>query len=191
MHRLLSIALIFVFVARPVVAADFATEMMEATFKLGEGNAGTCFLVRREAPDAALYLVTVGHAFDDNDDKTAKVVLRTRNPDGSYERREHTVSLRRDGKPLWARHKKQDVAVLRIAEPLPVQVPALPVSALADDAKLKASGARLCGPLFVLGYPMELEADAAAFRWLDTGSLRVRHCCLWHPIQVSSPTTKR
>ena len=51
------------------------------------------------------------------------------------------------------------MAVLRISEPLPVAVAALPASALADEARLKASAVHLCSPLFVLGYPKGLEAD--------------------------------
>jgi hypothetical protein len=161
MNRVFFAALITVLTVRAVVAADFATEMMEATFKLGKSATGTCFLVRREAPDTTVYLVTVGHAFDDNTDKTAVVVLRKPNPDGSFERLEYNFPIRRNDKPLWLRNEKQDLAVVPLTEPLPVAVAALPISALADEARLKASGVHLCSPLFVLAYPLGLEADAA------------------------------
>lgn len=127
------------FTVRDVVAADFATEMMEATFKFNDG--GTCFLVRREAPDQAIYLVTVAHAFGDFD--IAALALRQPKPDGSYERHEWTIPTRRDKKPLWVRHERHDVAVLRLAGPFPVPVAALPASALADEARLKASNMHL------------------------------------------------
>lgn len=161
MNRALLAALITVLTVRAVVAADFATEMMEATFKLGKGASGTCFLVRREAPDTAVYLVTVGHSFDNNTDKTAVVVLRKAMPDGSYERHEYTFPIRLGDKPLWVRNKNHDVAVVRLSEPLPVPVAGLPASALADHAQLKASAVHLCSPLFVLAYPQGLEANAA------------------------------
>lgn len=161
MSRAFFATLITALTVRAVVAADFATEMMEATFKLGQGASGTCFLVRREAPDTTVYLVTVGHAFADNSDKTAVMVLRKPNPDGSYERLEYTFPIRHGDKPLWVRHEKHDVAVLRLSEPLPVAVAALPASVLADEAQLKASAVHLCSPLFVLAYPMGLEANAA------------------------------
>jgi len=152
------LAVAITMLAAPVAqAADFATEMMEATFKI-KGDA-TCFLLRREAPDTALYLVTAGHAFSDPKTKTLELVLRKPKPDGSYERIEHTVSLLREEKPLWIRHEKHDVAVLKISDPLPVPVPALPASVLADETKLKAAGVHLCSPLFVLAYPAGLEAD--------------------------------
>lgn len=138
-------------------AADFAAEMMDATFRI-VGSA-TCFLVRREAPDTALYLVTAGHTFGDPKAETLTLVLRKRHPDGSYERAEHSVPLRKGETLLWTRHDKHDVAVLRISDPLPVPVPALPASMLADEARLKTSSVRLCSPLFVFTYPAGLEAN--------------------------------
>jgi hypothetical protein len=145
-----------------VVGADFATEVMDATFKLGKVLSGTCFLIKGEAPDTAVYLVTVAHAFDDNTDETAVLVLRKPIADGMYERHEHSIQLRRDGKPLWARHKERDVAALRIDRPLPFHVAALPVSVLADEKKLKTANVHVCSPLFIFGYPHGLEADPAA-----------------------------
>jgi hypothetical protein len=159
MNRALLCAL-FCLPAPDVIAADFATAMMEATFKFdNEGSYATAFLLRRDAPDTALYLVTVAHAWEGITNNTAVLVLRKRKPDGSYERHDYTVTLRRDGKPLWMRHEKHDVAVLRITEPLPVPIAALPASALCDEARLKASGVHLCSPLFVLAFPMGLEGD--------------------------------
>jgi len=143
------------------VAADFATEMMEATFRVGDGSAATCFLVRRAAPDGALYLVTVAHALDDNAADAITLVLREAKPDGTYTRRDYSLALRRDGRPRWVRHPKQDVAVLKITEPLPVPIAGLPISALANPEQLQAAGVHLCSPLFVLGYPMGLEADVS------------------------------
>lgn len=86
-------------------AGDFATEMADATFKFFNADStATCFLVRREAPDQALYLVTAAHVFDGVKGDTAIVVLRAHRDDGSYQRRDHTVAVRRDGKALWVRH---------------------------------------------------------------------------------------
>lgn len=142
-------------------AADFATEMMEATFKLGDSGFGTCILVRRAAPDPALYLVTVAHALADNTADAITLVIREAKPDGSYTRRDYALALRHEGRPRWVRHPKQDVAVLKITEPLPVPIAGLPLSALADPEQLKTAGVHLCSSLFVLGYPRGLEADLA------------------------------
>jgi hypothetical protein len=161
MNRRFFAALVAVLTTQGVAAADFATEVMDATFKLGKGPSGTCFLMRREAPDTAVYLVTVAHAFDDNTEETAVLVFRKPTAEGTHERHEHPVLLRRGGKPLWARHKERDVAVLRIDEPLPASVAALPASALADEERLKTANIHVCSPLFIFGYPEGLEADAA------------------------------
>jgi hypothetical protein len=143
-------------------ATDFATEVMNATFKFFHPDStSTCFLVKRETPDAGNYLVTAAHTFERTKGETAVLVLRTRKPDGSYERQDYTVSIRNGDTPLWVRHEKQDVAVLRLAEPLPVPVEVLPLSALADEAGLQKSGLHLCSPFFVLTYPQRFEANGA------------------------------
>ena len=145
-------------------AADFATEMLDATFKLFHADStATCFFVRREAPDQALYLVTAAHVFERTKGDTAIVVLRERKGDGTYERRDYPIAIRRDGKALWLRHATEDTAVLRLSEAPPVPVGALPVASLADETRLTAAGLHICSPLFVLTYPQRFEANGAGF----------------------------
>jgi len=164
MNRTLLVILITVFVAQTTVAADFATGVLEATFKLfHRDSTATCFFVRREAPDTSLYLVTAAHALEHTKGDTAIVVLRRPKNDGSFERHDHTIPIRRDGKSLWVRHDKQDVAVLRLPDPPPVAVAALPTSVIADEARLKAAEVHICSPLFVLTYPQRFEANGAGF----------------------------
>jgi Trypsin-like peptidase domain len=145
-------------------AADFATEVMEATFKIFHPDStSTCFLVKRDAPDEATYLVTTAHTVERMKGKTAVLVLREPKPDGSYLRHDYTIDIRDGDTPLWSRHEKQDVAVLRLVKPLPVAVKVLPLSVLADEAALKTSGVHICSPLFVLTYPQRFEANGAGF----------------------------
>ena len=164
MIRFLPSLIVCLFAAGMAHAADFATEVMEATFKIFHPDStATCFLVRRDAPDTANYLVTAAHTFERTKGETMVLVLREAKPDGSYARRDVTIPVRSGDKPLWVRHPKQDVAVLRLAEPLPVPISALPAAALADEAGLTAAGAHLCSPLFVLTYPQRFEANGAGF----------------------------
>ncbi|HEY1065230.1 MAG TPA: serine protease [Pirellulales bacterium] len=145
-------------------AADFATTMLDATFKLyHKDSTGTCVLVRREAPDESLYLVTAAHVLERTKGETAIVVLREQDAEGAYVRRDHTIAIRRDDKPLWKQHEKEDVAVLRLTERPPVPVAALPLSAIADEARLTEAKLHICSPLFVLTYPQRLEANGAGF----------------------------
>ena len=147
-----------------LVAADFASEVMDATFKFYDPDStSTCILVRRPAPDTATYLITTAHTVERTKGPGAVLVLREAKPDGSYSRRDFPITIRDKEKPLWVRHDKQDVAVLKLAAPLPVPVAALAASLLADAAALKASAVHICSPLYVLTYPQRFEANGAGF----------------------------
>jgi hypothetical protein len=164
MKQVILAALLGTISCATATAGDFATEMLDATFKLFHvDSTGTCVLVRRDAPDQSLYVVTAAHVLERTKGDTAIVVLRERGADGSYQRRDHTIAIRRAGKPLWVRHGKEDVAVLRLLEAPPVPVSALPLVAIADEAGLKAAGLHICSPLFVLTYPQRFEANSAGF----------------------------
>lgn len=144
--------------------ADSATEMVEATFKVWDpAVTGTCFLVKRDAPDEAIYLVTAAHVFGGMKADKATLVLRERREDGTFKKREHKVAIKNAGKPLWVRHPKDDVAVLRLTEPLPVPAATLNVNALADEARLKAAALGVTSQIFVLTYPTSFEANDAGF----------------------------
>ncbi|MFM7182665.1 MAG: serine protease [Verrucomicrobiales bacterium] len=164
MKQVILAGLVGIFSCAAAAAGDFATEMLDSTFKLFHvDSTGTCILVRRDAPDQSLYLVTAAHVLERTKGETTIVVLRERNADGFHKRRDHTVNIRRDGEPLWVRHDKEDVAVLRLLEAPPVPVSALPLAAIADEAGLTAAGLHICSPLFVLTYPQRFEANDAGF----------------------------
>ena len=153
-------------------AADFATEMLDATFKLyHEKSTGTCFLVRRDDNDKALYLVTAAHVLERTKGETAIVVLREQQADGSYKRHDHPVTIRRDDKPVWVRDAKEDVAVLRLTEPPPVPSATVRLADLADEARLTAAGLHICSGLFVLTYPQRFEGNAAGFAVARSGTI--------------------
>ena len=155
----------FLVIATPLARdTDFASEVMEATFKLFHPDStATCFFIRRDDADKPLYVVTAGHVLERTKGDTAVIVLRRQKEDGSYERIDHTVQTRRDSKPLWVKHEKHDIAVLRLTDPLPISIPALPFAVLADAAKLKAAAVHICSPLFILTYPERFEANKAGF----------------------------
>jgi hypothetical protein len=145
-------------------ASDFATEVLDATFKFFHTNStATCVFFKREVPDQALYLVTGWHVLERTKGDTAIVVLRKRKADGAFERHDYTIPIRRAGVPLWLRHSTEDVAVLRLMEPPPVPISPLPVATLADQAQLREASLHICSPLFVLTYPRRIEANKAGF----------------------------
>lgn len=164
MRSLPRICLLLLLCAAQSRASDFASQMMEATFKLFDpSSTATCFLVSRAAPDNALYLVTAAHVLERIKANSAVLVLRRPREDGSYERVDHKLPIRHEGKPLWVRHAKEDAAVLRITGTLPTASRPLPASALADTAALRAAQLHVCSPLFILTFPERFEANHAGF----------------------------
>lgn len=163
-YRTFYAAVVALLTVMQVFGGDFASEIIQATFKFqNPGCTATCFLMRRDEPDKAMYLVTAGHVFESTKGETAMLVLRELQTDGTYIRREHKVSIRLGETPLWTRHSKEDVAALRLAEPLPVAVRPLPLSDLADEERLLAEGLHTCSPIFVLTYPRQFEANDWGF----------------------------
>jgi len=143
---------------------DFATEMTESTFKLfNPVSTATCFLVQRHPVEAVLYVVTAAHVLEKASGDKMVLVLRDPRPDGTYQRHDHDVEIRRDGKPVWTRHPQEDVGVLRLADPLPVPSPALPFSRLADDETISPKLLHIGSPVLVLTYPTRFEANEAGF----------------------------
>lgn len=150
--------------AQPVSASNFATKVLHATFKLFHPDStSTCFLLHSEEPDTHYYLVTTAHTLERAKGDTATLVLRKPKNKGDYERLDYKVHIRKDKKPLWVRHKTQDVAVLSLSRPMPAPVSALPARWLANDDQLKAADVHICRRLFVLTYPERFEANAAGF----------------------------
>ena len=178
-----------IFIACTASAADFANEMLEATFKLFHPDStATCFFVRRAQPDTALYLVTAAHALEKTKGETAIVVLRQRKTDGTVERHDHKITIRCNDKPLWTKHEKHDVAVLRLAESLPIAVAALPASAIATTARLTAADVHICRPALCANLSAAIRGERGpATPWLGKAFLPARRCCRWIPIPRSWP----
>ncbi|MEM8953444.1 MAG: hypothetical protein AAGD22_04755 [Verrucomicrobiota bacterium] len=144
--------------------SDFATPVMNATFKLFHpASTSTCFLVQRAPPDKTVYLVTAGHSLTRTKGETATLVLRKPMPDGSFQRLDHTIAIRSDDTPLWINHPEQDVAVLPLSERLPFGIPALNASVLASETRLRATKIHIGSPLLVLTFPQRFEANGAGF----------------------------
>lgn len=163
MKHLVAIAL-FLSVADSLHASDFATTVMDATFKLyNPASTSICFLMRVGESDAARYLVTAAHTLERMEGDTATLVLRRRKDDGTYERVDYTTAIRQAGTALWFRHKEHDVAVLELDAELPAKIAALPIECLADPDKLADAEVHICGQLFAFTYPERFDANNAGF----------------------------
>jgi hypothetical protein len=149
-------------------ATDFATQALEATYKLfNKDSTATGFFVRIPPTPGnsgkGLVLVTAGHVLTKMSGDTAIIVLRQPAGDGSYRRRDFPVAIRAQQKPLWTAHPDQDVAVMRVELPAEAAVAGIPLDCLASEEVLKEVHLHVASPLCVLGFPTRFEANSAGF----------------------------
>lgn len=143
--------------------ADFDTEVMLATVKVVDPQStGTAFVVRRDAADGRpkRLLVSAEHAFSRAKGDEVTVVYRRAGDDGSYAPLPVSTRIRREGKPLWARHPALDVAVLAIEPPPEAVASAVTIDDLADDEALKRLGVHPGDPVRCVGYPHAAQFGA-------------------------------
>ncbi len=65
-------------------------------------------------------------------------MLRTRQADETYVRREHRLVVREEGKPRWKKHPEHDLAVLAIELPEGVECTPFRFEQIASEEDLKA-----------------------------------------------------
>jgi hypothetical protein len=155
---------------------DAPTRVVHATVKLFHPRStATGFLVA--LPDSAekkpgqCIVVTAKHVFEQAVGETMILVLRKKEPDGAYSRRDHTIPIREKEKPLWAAHSTADVAALLVTLPDNTSLVPLPYNALADEAALRRAKLSVGGRLLTACYPARFEANAAGFPVTRNGGI--------------------
>lgn len=151
------------------------TDAVQATFKLyNEASTATGFIVRIKPAagekKAEYVIVTAAHTFEKMKGDGCLLVLRTPKTDGGHSRKDTPVTIRKDGKNLWAKHKDADIAVLGY-EPAPeFEKFAIPLDQLATEEDFKT---RVPAGTYVrlLCYPEQFEANSAGFPILRHGVL--------------------
>ena len=140
--------------------------LIHATFKVfNKASTGTGFLLRDPAPAATptnVILVTAAHTFKKASEDSVLLVCRVEGEDG-WQRFDHKVMIRNGTNELWTAHPTQDIAVIRCTLPPDVKFSALPMTAIAREADVKAAGLTVGSRLFYFGYPAQIEANKAAF----------------------------
>ncbi len=162
-------------------STSFATDdpierIMSATFRvMVNGQSATAFLVKIDAVEEGnaprIVLVTASHAFDGPDRRECQVVLRRRRDDGSYERSELVVPLRRDGDPLWKKHPEQDIAALPVDLPEGVEAAPFSLDQIADEQALAEKKVHVGQDVWVPCFPASLEGNEAGWPVLRHGSV--------------------
>jgi hypothetical protein len=139
---------------------DLNTLLMESTFKLQGTTAGDSLLFGtafvfdlpcKEDPDKAI-LVTSHHLLDSLQGDRALLGLRDQRWDDSWEEHPWWIDIRRDGKPLWVRHKDADVAALCVSLPRFAKIPLGSIDLLADQGTFQRYEIHPGDELFCLGY---------------------------------------
>ncbi len=174
MKNLLRLFLLTTLLVCRASAQDFATQTMNATYKLFNNDSAATGFFLRTAPESNaknVILVTASHVLSKMSGDTAIVVLRQKQADGTYQRRDWNLKIRDGDKPLWTAHPAQDIAALRVQLPNDAEVTALPLSSLATEKDVVETKLHVTSPLFVMGYPNRVESSSAGFPIARHGSI--------------------
>ena len=155
-----------------LLAAEPIEDVLSATFRLTDRKtSATCFVVERDVKPKSLALVTAAHFFEQVSADECWVMLRSRQADETYVRREHRLVVREEGKPRWKRHPEQDLAVLAFELPEGVECTPFRFEQIAAEEDLKARRIRVAQEAWIPGYPAQLEANSAGWPVLRRGSI--------------------
>lgn len=154
---------------------DLSTILMKSTYKITAANSvGAGFVIGKPTGrgDKTFYyvLVTADHLLKAIKGDKITLHLRKKTED-TYQRIEHTVRIRENGKNLWTKHPEADVAVMYVSLPKDADIALLPIAFLATDENLRTYEIRPGDQLFALGFPLGQEANEAGFPILRTGTI--------------------
>jgi hypothetical protein len=158
------------------LAADSPIERaVHATFKVtGKDSTATCFLLNRPGADkgkAETILVTAGHTLEKISGDEARLILRDKDGDKGYKRKEQVIKVRAAGKPLWVKHPQVDVAALRVEVPPETAAQALPLDRLAGESAFRDGRLSPGDDVWVLCYPAQFEVNGAGFPVTRKGAI--------------------
>ncbi len=158
----------------PAVAGDPIDDALEATFRItNKRTSATAFLVWPEqaggTEGSRPVLVTAAHSLEGMTERTCTLVVRVRNDDATYARREIDIALRDGDKQLWVRHPGLDVAVLLIDLPEGTAARPLQFGQLADVSFVEERKVRAGSDVYIPGYPATLEGNDAGWPVLRKG----------------------
>jgi hypothetical protein len=155
------------------------TQVVLATYRLTAGTStASSFVVSRPHPTQVgkpqFLLVTCAHVLEQAPGDEATLVLRARNDaTGDYRRTPQQLTIRQDGKPLWAKHPAHDVAVLELPPLEDDALRAVAFNMLAAEDDWKANAVAPGDIVRCVGFP-----HAAQFDPSEGGLPLVRLGCL-------------
>ncbi len=148
-------------------AENSLVALLQSTCKVTiEGQTGTGFFVRRGSVN---FLVTAGHIFDKSSATECRLVIRDQKPQSEPSRRELTIPLHKEGKPLWKKHGSEDIAALPVVLPVDSDMVSIPFDRILKVTKAGASEIALGMEVWLPGYPAQLESNKEGWPVLRKG----------------------
>ena len=146
------------------------TQVVLATYRLeNPKTSGTGFVVRSPDPvnkeSDELLLVTAAHVFEKMEGNRATLVLRKKMPTGDWTASPMELAIRQDEKPLWHRHTKHDVAVMRLTTPTDTSIGSVPLTCLASAKDWQSDTIEPGALIRCVGFPhaAQFKPSPAAF----------------------------
>jgi hypothetical protein len=157
---------------------NLPTQIVLATHRLEHPKtSGSGFIVRRPNPAdeerEQLLLVTAAHAFEKMEGEKTTLVLRRQDSVGQWTASPVELAIRQGDKPLWHKHPKQDVAVIRLQAPQQQAVDAIPLEVLASEEDWKSAAVEPGALVRCVGFP-----HAAQFKPSPAGFPLTRLGCI-------------
>jgi hypothetical protein len=159
------------------MAVALSVELISATVQveqpLGDGTrtVATGFLVSDPTPGGAprVVLITADHVFEHMPGDQATIGYRVQDADGSWRYAPRKLTIRKDGKALWAHHGARDVAAIVITAPPAFAKAAIPLNWLATDDSFDRYQLGPGDEMMILGFPQGLSSNSAGFPILRAG----------------------
>jgi hypothetical protein len=170
-------ATLFALAVIPTAAAgDSLEQALSATFRITDGKiSGTGFLVSmagREKPDRPItVLFTAAHLLEPMNGPECTIILRHKQDDGSYIRKETKLPIRMQQKPRWQRHPQLDIAALVVDLPGAATVKPLSLRQLPDEKWTAERKLRVGQEVFMPCFPAQLEGNEAGWPILRKGAI--------------------
>ena len=173
--RLCAVLVALLWCTSAFAQTDIGSGLMRATFKIeGPGSTGTAFVVGRpmksDPKRAWNVLVTAAHVLEHI--KGDKAVLHCRKKKGNtYERSPITIQIRKEGRALWTKHRKADIAVMYLPLPPDVDLYLIGTGTFITDNEIKQFEVHPGDRLLALGFPFGAEGNVFGFPILRSGSI--------------------
>lgn len=161
---------------KPSIPPELNTILMESTFKIVGDNGvyGTVFVMGKPSPGSTeewySVLVTAAHVLEQITGDSATIFFRQKGRD-KVDKAPYRYQIRQDGKPLWVKHPKADVAAMYIRLPPDHGINGVSIKSLSNDQMLQDFEMYPGREIKVLGFPLGMESSSAGYPILRTGSI--------------------